>query len=159
PDFFAPAPLPSSAEYSSFAPWASALGSVARCQMPRNTPRKSSESSAGAKLRAFISGRLPDGEAGQVLLRLRRVELPAHHLELPIARGGRLHLELRHVAAGVGGEEHLLGDGFVVHFALDVAPALHLREDPYSHRLPGEGIEVGAVGDVLHVAQAVGETP
>src|SRR5258706_7986486 len=107
---------------------------------------------AGGHLRS-----LPDGEARQVLLRRGCIELLAHHLELGVARRRRLHLDLRHVLPRVGHEEHLFCDFPVIDVLLEVAPALHLGQDPHRHRMPGEGVEIGAVGHVSDVAQAVGE--
>ena len=45
--------------------------------------------------------------------------------------GGRGQAGLAHQAHRVGGQEHLAGDLLVVHVALDLAPALHLRQDPH----------------------------
>ena len=56
---------------------------------------------------------------------------------------------------GVGQQEHFFSDLLVVDVALDIAPALHLREHPHRHALPGHGVEVGTVRHIFDVAQAV----
>ncbi len=58
---------------------------------------------------------------------------------------------------GVGREEHLLGDTGIIDVALDLAPALHLGENPDRERLPRERIEIDAVRHLLHIAETVGE--
>src|SRR5262252_7429355 len=79
-----------------------------------------------------------DRKAREVLHGLRRVEgllladeeRVGHRVLL-----GRLVAEgLHHVAALVR-EEDLRGDLLIVEVGLDVAPPLHLREDPHGHRL------------------------
>src|SRR2546422_4097227 len=98
------------------APWRDA-----RC---RGTRRGKGATAARRRATALCrSYRLLDREPGQVLLGLARIELLAHDPHLRIARGRRLHVELRHVLLRVGDEEHLFGDLLVVHIALDVAPA------------------------------------
>src|SRR2546425_8309374 len=47
----------------------------------------------------------------------------------------------------------LLGHLLVCHVGLEVAPALHLREDPDRHRVVRERVEVDAIGHVLRVAE------
>src|SRR5258705_9843281 len=97
PVFFAP--LPMSLAYSSSAPWTWALGSVARCQIPRNSTRNTADKAAARRARAFIGAgsrscsghRLFDGETVEVLVGLGRVELLAHDLELRVAGRRRLH--------------------------------------------------------------------
>ncbi len=42
----------------------------------------------------------------------------------------RRETDLLHQLGGVGGEEDLVGDAGIIDIALDLAPALHLREDP-----------------------------
>src|SRR5262249_54975393 len=49
----------------------------------------------------------------------------------------------------------LLGDPLVVDVALDLTPALHLRENPDGERAPGERIEVDAIRIALHVAESI----
>src|SRR6185369_2006748 len=119
-DFFAPFPI--SLAYSSAAPCASTLGSVARCQIPRKMARNASDSSPAFRDSSFTpaSRGLLDGEGAEVFLRLRRIELLAHHLELGVAGCRCLHVHLRHVLPRVGDQEHLLGDLLVVDVALDV---------------------------------------
>ena len=73
--------------------------------------------------------------------------------------GGRGQAHLRHHLLRVGGEVDLLGDPLVIDVALDVAPALHLRQDPDGHGVPREGIEVDPVRLLAHVAETVGEGP
>src|SRR3954462_9723848 len=99
PSVFFFAPLPISLAYSSSTPWICALGSVARCQIPRNSTRNAADRTAARIGCAFIggaprprSGRLPDREALEVLVGLRRVELLAHDLEFGVARRRGLHL-------------------------------------------------------------------
>src|SRR5687768_8697500 len=154
---FAPtaAGAPTSLAYSESAAAAPPFGSVARCQAPTATARNSSESTP-ASSRSLISRPL-DREAVDVLLRLHRVEGAAHYAE---ALGGRLRrgeADLGHQPRGVGGQEHLARYLLVVDLALQLAPALHLREDPDGEGMPWKGVEVDAVRDLAHVAQAIGE--
>src|SRR5882724_7932795 len=62
-----------------------------------------------------------------------------------------------HGLAAPGGQKHLLGDLAVVHVGLEIAPALHLGENPDRHGLVGERIEVDPVRYVAGGPEAVGE--
>src|SRR5215211_807492 len=104
---------------------------------------------------ATWSRRPPDGEALHIVVGLRRIELLAHHLEGLAGGVRRLEADLLHQLCRVGGEIDLLRHGLVVDVALDLPPALHLREDPDGERLPGERVEVDAVRIALHAAEAV----
>jgi hypothetical protein len=71
-------------------------------------------------------------------------------------RLGRFVAESTESIPAGGGEEDLLRHLLVVHVGLEVAPALHLGEDPDGHRVVGEGVEVHAVGHVLRVSESIG---
>jgi hypothetical protein len=58
-----------------------------------------------------------------------------------------------------GSGRAVYGDALVIEFALDIAPALYLRQDPHAHRMIRERIEIDAVRNVLDTAHAVGITP
>src|SRR5262249_36518805 len=97
-----------------------------------------------------------DREALEIFFGLGRIEFLAHDLETlraPLRRG---EPRLLHELGGVGGEVDLLSYCLVVHVALDLPPAFHLREDPNRKRLPRERIEIDAIGIALHIAQTVG---
>src|SRR5690606_36152013 len=131
---------------------------VASCHAPTNTNSSSSDTNAARRCRLtdFISGRLADREAVEVFLRPGRVEHLAHDGVLLVGGAGlEVLAHVLHVLARIGDQEHLLGDLLVVPVALDVATALHLRENPHRHPLQGHGVEVGAVGHVLDLAKAV----
>src|SRR5437870_963085 len=85
-----------------------------------------------------------DGETLDVFVGLCRIELLAHHLERLAGRRRRGEADLLHQPCRIGGEIDLLRDRLVVDVALDLSPALHLREKPDGERLPGEGVEVDA---------------
>src|SRR5262245_52611915 len=53
-------------------------------------------------------------------------------------------------------EIDLLGHLFIVQIALDVFPALHLRENPHGHGVPGKRVEIDAVGHFLDVPEPIG---
>src|SRR5260221_182420 len=101
-------------------PWPSAGWRGAR----RRGAGRRSRSRAGSRGGSAASRNLLDGEAGEVFLGLHRVELLAHHLELRVARGRRLHVELRYALLRLGDEEHLFGDALVVDVALVVYRAV-----------------------------------
>src|ERR1700736_3121088 len=150
-----------------------AVPRVAMCQPPRNArkiatdtiaERKPSERIMRCPLANVIasyappcaaSRRLPDFKAGEIFLRLRRVEGFAHHHEALGRRGRRRQPGFLHQLCGVGGEVDLLSDALVVDVALDLTPALHLRHDPHREGLPGERIEIDAVRLGDDVAETV----
>ena len=57
----------------------------------------------------------------------------------------------------LGGEIDLLGEFLIVEIALDMFPTLHLAQNPHRHGIPGERIEIDAIGNVPDVAESVGE--
>src|SRR5262245_38690470 len=97
-----------------------------------------------------------DPEALDVILGLRRIERLAHDGEALRRSCWRREPDLLHQLGGVGREMDLLGDARVVDVALDLAPTLHLGEDPNRERLPRERIEIDALGIALHAAEAIG---
>src|SRR5262249_31642484 len=97
-----------------------------------------------------------DGEAPEIVVGLRRIELLAHDLEALRTGGRRREPDLFHELGGIGGEIDLLGHRLVVDIALDLSPPLHLGKDPDGERWPRERIEIDAVGVALHVAEPVG---
>src|SRR5262249_13027528 len=132
---------PTSLAYSGSMFTAGPLPAVPSCQTAMNSAKRSSETSAARKPRSDRTGRRSDalnGEALHVLLGLRRIEFLSHDLEALGARCRRGKPDLLHQLCRVGCEEDLLGYCLVIDVALDLAPALHLREDPDRERLPGE---------------------
>src|SRR5262245_58151471 len=129
------------------------------CQPSRNMPSSIAESNAARTESATpMASRPLDREAGDVLVGLLRIERLAHDRE-GLGRGRRRReTGLLHQLGGIGGEEHLPCDRLVVDVALDLAPALHLRQDPDREALPGEGIEIDAIGYFTNVAETVGES-
>src|SRR2546423_14713713 len=81
-----------------------------------------------------------DSEASDVVLRFRRIEGLAHHHEGLRAGRRRSKPDILHQFCSVGREVDLLGDGLVVDVTLDLAPTLHLGENPHRERVPGEWI-------------------
>src|SRR5262249_36658851 len=140
----------------------------ARCPWWRGATRRQTGRTAAAKsaLRATSfpcsvsrrngSSNTLDGEALEVLVGLRRIQLLAHDLEAFRTGRRRCEPDLLHELGGVGGEIDLLGHRLVVDVALDLSPALHLSEDPDRERLPRERVEIDAVGVALQVAEPVG---
>ncbi len=100
--------------------------------------------------------RLLDREALEVILGLRRIEGLAHDREGFRRRTRRREADLLHQPGGVGREEHLLGDAGIIDIALDLAPALHLRENPDREGFPRERIEGDAVRIGFDIAEPVG---
>src|SRR3989344_4941431 len=104
---------------------------VATYQIPSRARKMSTDNRPARRLR-FLAGvmscRLADGEALGVLARLGGIEFAPHDLELGVRAFGHLLVQRLHLLFRIGDEEHLFGNLFVVHIALDVAPALHLRE-------------------------------
>src|SRR5260221_10982096 len=148
---------PTSFAYSASTTCTLAFGSVARCQTPRKTASSRTERTAAMRREAAMASGPADGEALHVGLGLRRIERLLHHAQaFAGCRGGR-QARLLHQADRVGGENHFARYFGVVDLALDLAPALHLRQDPDGEGVPGEGVEVDAVGYGAHVAEAVGE--
>ena len=95
----------------------------------------------------------------EVLLGLRRIECLAHdHEACTWSRRRRAGPCSSHELRSIGSEENLFGYRRCSHVALDLPPALHLRQDPHRKRFPRKGIESGAVGTCHHVAQAVGKS-
>src|SRR4029453_2243336 len=70
---------------------------------------------------------------------------------------GRLLAERAQRLAASSGQKHLLGDLAVIDVGLQIAPALHLREDPDRHRLVRKRVEIDPVRYVAVVAEPVGE--
>src|ERR1700685_1091822 len=97
-----------------------------------------------------------DLEALEVLFGLRRIEGLAHDHEWLVATRRRAEAHIFHQFRGVGGQKDLFGHRFVVDIAFDLSPALHLRQDPYGERIPGERIEIDALGIGLHIAESIG---
>src|SRR5215831_15267535 len=94
-----------------------------------------------------------DRKAPEIIVGLGRIEFLAHYFEALRPRRRRLETNLFHQLSGVGGQIDLFGHGFVIDVALDLPPALHLGQDPDRKRLPGERIEIDAVGIALHIAE------
>src|SRR5690606_22644494 len=144
-------------------------------QIPRPTTSNTSESSAPFTLsddtmsllhlamHGAASERQPsardalDGEALEVPFRVFGVEDLAHERVLRIRAGGWGIPELLHVLRAVGGEIDPLGDLLVVDVAFAVPPALHLRQDPDRHRVPGERVEPDAIWHLANLPEPVGE--
>src|SRR5262249_21918767 len=147
--------LPTSFAYSgSMSAAPPATPPVATCQTATKIAKNSSERTAARKPREASIGSGPlDREALEVVLWLRGVECLAHDLERLVGGGGRGEAHFLHELRGIGGEKHLLGDLLVVDVALDLSPALHLRENPDREALPREGIEIDPVRHFLHFAE------
>ena len=92
----------------------------------------------------------------EIVLGLGRVESLAHHRERFVGGRRRRQAHLLHHLGGIGREKDLLGHRLVVDIALDLAPALHLGQHPDREGLPGERIEVDALGVGLDAAESVG---
>src|SRR5215475_1104612 len=116
---------PISFAYSGLMVPTAAVERVASCQTARNTANSATETIAARKWRLISSRRLPDLEAGEIIVRLLRIERAAHHRERLVRAGRRRQPHLGHQLPGVGGEIDLFGDRLVIDIALDLDPALH----------------------------------
>src|SRR5262245_36407290 len=126
------------------------LPMVASCHAPTNRPKIRSETRPARSVSDWLMGtsrRPPDPEAPDVVLRFRRVERLAHDRKTLRCGRGRRDACFPHQLGGIGRKKDLAGDTGVVDVAFDLAPALHLREDPHCERFPGERIEVHPIGD------------
>src|SRR5437870_9844703 len=132
------------------------LAGQARLPLARTIPGPTLAFRGPADVRPPCSCRPLDGETLDVFVGLCRIELLAHHLERLAGRRRRGEADLLHQPCRIGGEIDLLRDRLVVDVALDLSPALHLREKPDGERLPGEGVEVDAVRVAFHRTEAVG---
>mmetsp|Transcript_27891 Transcript_27891/g.52158 ORF Transcript_27891/g.52158 Transcript_27891/m.52158 type:complete len:723 (+) Transcript_27891:518-2686(+) len=99
----------------------------------------------------------PDREAFDIGFGLSGIECLAHDRVRLVGDIRRVIAELFHDLLAVAREIDLFGHGLVVDIALDIAPTLHLGEDPDAHRVPGEGIEIDPVGHFLNRTEAIGE--
>src|SRR5260370_38916281 len=98
---------------------------------------------------------LPDLEAVEIILRLGRVEGLAHDRERFVRSLRRRQSHRWHDLAGIGCEINLFRHRLVIHIACDLTPALHLGQHPDRERLPGEGVEVDALGVGFDAPQSV----
>src|SRR5690606_23223752 len=126
---------PISLAYSGSMSWAAPPPIVPSCQATRKAASSATDRIA-ARRRNDSCILLPrsdalDLEGADVFLRLHRIEGLAHHLHRRVCGGRRGQADLLHQLRGVGGEENLLGHLPVVDVALELAPALHLGQDPH----------------------------
>src|SRR5262249_49981753 len=69
---------------------------VASCHTTRNTANSATETIAARKRRLISSRRLPDLEAGEIIVRLLRIEGAAHQRERLVRAGRRRQPHLGH---------------------------------------------------------------
>src|SRR5690606_5746542 len=148
---------PTNAAYCGSTLLVDGAGNVATCQINRKTRKIAADSSTDfqRKAESFIPLPPSDRETAYIRLRRSRIECLAHdHHLLALARNR--HVQFLHEARGICGKEYFTSDARIIDFTVDLAPALHLSQDPHRERLVRERVEIDTVRVLAHLTQAVG---
>src|SRR5215469_8302198 len=114
------------------------------------------------RLHRYLLLRAPNGKRLHIFFRLCGVEhfgLAQEKVMFGRVLRRRLIAQGLHNLATIGGQINLFGDLLVVHIAFDIAPALHLGENPDRHGLPGKGVESIRSGTLRIFPKPSGNSP